>query len=187
MTRTTSNSTKIRRIRSRLRQRLDELLAQKPLPVRQERQAAPQVRLLESRFVLDASAALVGLDVLSSGWEAPASDVQGDPSVCEDVSSQHRMSESFEVSTTRNISEAGQSAHPSPVAGNEGLGLDLDLGLTDGLTVVLGNSGPQADSVAVDSSSVEFDFHSVEVSSQADETAAQAKQLEQSTEGLPQS
>ena len=40
------------------------LLSQKPLPIRQERQAAPQVRLLESRFVLDASAALMGLDAL---------------------------------------------------------------------------------------------------------------------------
>ena len=60
-------------MRSRLRERLDDLLAQTPLPVRQERLAAPQVRLLESRFVLDASAAVAD-DDRPAGAAAGAAD-----------------------------------------------------------------------------------------------------------------
>ena len=81
MTRSPSHSTNKRRLRSRLRLLLDELLTQKPMPIRQERQVSPQVRLLESRFVLDASAALLGLDAANAGWETQAEELQSEASV----------------------------------------------------------------------------------------------------------
>ena len=51
------------------------------MPIRQERQVSPQVRLLESRFVLDASAALLGLDAANAGWETQAEELQSEASV----------------------------------------------------------------------------------------------------------
>ena len=80
MTRSPSHSTNKRRLRSRLRLLLDELLTQKPMPIRQERQVSPQVRLLESRFVLDASAALLGLDA-ANAVETQAEELQSEASV----------------------------------------------------------------------------------------------------------
>ena len=82
MIRPTPNSTKIRRMRCRLRERLEHFLRSKPRPVRLERQAAPQVRSLESRFVLDASAALLGWDAIDSSLnvetlELPVDDSTG--------------------------------------------------------------------------------------------------------------
>ncbi|MGI9441392.1 MAG: Ig-like domain-containing protein, partial [Rubripirellula sp.] len=193
MTRPTSYNPKKRRIRSRLRERLDDLLAQKPLPVRQERLAAPQVRLLESRFVLDASAALVGLDALSSGWEAQSAEVQSDAPHGTAVASQEHMLESVEVSSTgpgHSFSEARQFA--STGASNDALGLDLDLGfgsdLTSELNMSLAIAGPQADSMAGDSNSVEFEFGEVERSPgarfAADERATHVIEARDS-EGLP--
>ncbi|MCP4942230.1 MAG: DUF4347 domain-containing protein, partial [Planctomycetaceae bacterium] len=180
-------------MRSRLRERLDDLLAQKPLPVRQERLAAPQVRLLESRFVLDASAALVGLDALSSGWEAQSAEVQSDASHGTAVASQEHMLESVEVSSTgpgHSFGEARQFA--STGASNDALGLDLDLGfgsdLTSELNMSLAIAGPQADSMAGDSNSVEFEFGEVERSPgarfAADERATHVIEARDS-EGLP--
>ncbi|MGI9468884.1 MAG: DUF4347 domain-containing protein, partial [Rubripirellula sp.] len=193
MTRPTSHNPKKRRMRSRLRERLDDLLAQTPLPVRQERLAAPQVRLLESRFVLDASAALVGLDALSSGWEAQSAEVQSDASHGAAVASQEHMFESVEVSSTvpgHSFSEARQFA--STGASNDALGLDLDLGfgsdLTSELNMSLAIADPQADSMAGDSNSVEFEFGEVERSPgarfAADERATHVIEARDS-EGLP--
>ncbi|MGI9471063.1 MAG: beta strand repeat-containing protein, partial [Rubripirellula sp.] len=54
-------------MRSRLRQRLEGLLRSSPRPVRLERLTQPQVRSLESRFVLDASAVLIGAELTVTG------------------------------------------------------------------------------------------------------------------------
>ena len=115
-------------MRSRLRDRLDGLLAKKPLPIRQERQAAPQVRVLESRFVLDASAALVGLGALGSAWEAQSEAVQGDASVSTGVPAQEHLADSMALSTTwsaQSVNDAEQCAGTG--TGPDILGLDLDL------------------------------------------------------------
>ena len=174
MTRPTPNSPKKRQIRSRLRERLDDLLARKPQPIRQERQAAPQVRLLESRFVLDASAALVGLDALNAGWETQAAEVQSDSSYGTAVASQEPMLESVEVSVTglvHSVDAARQFA--SSGASNDALGLDLGVGshLTSSVNVSLAITGPKVDSIAGDSNSVEFDLGEVEPSREARFTA----------------
>ena len=67
MIRPTSDSLRFRRIRSRLRQRLERLVADRPRPVRMERLSQPRVRSLESRFVLDASAVLAGMELTVTG------------------------------------------------------------------------------------------------------------------------
>ena len=110
MTRPTSNSTKLRRMRSRLRERLDGLARTKNrLPIRQERQTAPQVRLLESRFVLDASAALIGLDALNSGLEVEScrNTTAMAPYGAELLHLRHPCLSSVEVSVPGLVSSAG--------------------------------------------------------------------------------
>ncbi|MGB1816133.1 MAG: DUF4347 domain-containing protein, partial [Rubripirellula sp.] len=182
MTRPTSNNPKKRRMRSRLRERLDDLLAQKPLPIRQERQAAPQVRLLESRFVLDASAALVGLDALSSGWEAQTAELKHETQLSTEVVSQGQTS-SMEVAALdsgQSFSERGKIANAG--SGNDVLGLELELGLgadlTGKLTGALALSGPLADPLTVESDSVGFSLSEVGVRRDVDVTAdQQANQL----------
>ncbi|MGB1706494.1 MAG: DUF4347 domain-containing protein, partial [Rubripirellula sp.] len=180
MTRPTSNNPKKRRMRSRLRERLDDLLAQKPLPIRQERQAAPQVRLLESRFVLDASAALVGLDALSSGWEAQTAELKHETQLSTEVVSQGQTS-SMEVAALdsgQSISERGKIANAG--SRNDVLGLELGLGadLTGKLTGALALSGPLADPLTVESDSVGLSLSEVGVRRDVDVTAdQQANQL----------
>ncbi|MAI30825.1 MAG: hypothetical protein CBE00_01640, partial [Planctomycetaceae bacterium TMED240] len=175
MTRPTSNSPKKRRMRSRLRDRLDGLLAQKPMPIRQERQAAPQVRLLESRFVLDASAALLGLDALNSVWEAQAATVQRDVSGSTGFSAEDHLSDSMEISATRSaqsvsahrVNEPGLFAGPSTE--HDALGLDLDLGVGSDLTSELSVTvpGPRADAMPSDSNTFTFDEKEVALSREA--------------------
>ncbi|HBV62737.1 MAG TPA: hypothetical protein DEF45_06910, partial [Rhodopirellula sp.] len=174
MSRPTSTNPKKRRIRSRLRERLDGLLTQKLLPVRQERQAAPQVRQLESRFVLDASAALLGLDALSSGWESQAAEVQSDVSHSTGVSSQEHMFELVGSSATGPLHSFRPLGHSvgavrqfaNTDANIDALGLELDLSvgsdLTSELYVSLATTDLKAASVAGDSNYLDFDLGEVE-------------------------
>ncbi|MCH1442093.1 MAG: DUF4347 domain-containing protein, partial [Rubripirellula sp.] len=145
------------------------------MPIRQERQAAPQVRLLESRFVLDASAALLGLDALNSVWEAQAATVQRDVSGSTGFSAEDHLSDSMEISATRSaqsvsahrVNEPGLFAGPSTE--HDALGLDLDLGVGSDLTSELSVTvpGPRADAMPSDSNTFTFDEKEVALSREA--------------------
>ena len=152
MNRNTSNATKLQRMRSRLRGRLDDLLKQKPLPIRQERQAAPQVRMLESRFVLDASAALIGLDALSSGQEFESWEMQPDAAGSKGLPSRDPISESLNPSAGGFSLGDGRLPGALPVAGRD----VFDLDLSDGITVSVTGTGHHASSIVNDPTSVEL-------------------------------
>ena len=176
MIRPTPNSTKIRRMRCRLRERLEHFLRSKPRRVRLEREAAPQVRSLESRFVLDASAALLGWDAIDSSLnvetlELPVDDSTGTIQIFSDGNS-GGTSHTFPTShspTTGSISPSISGV----LAEKDSLGLRLAGGLdgswvghnqasTTGSEVMVSAPRAHADAHATrlgsDPSSIDFSF-----------------------------
>ena len=168
MTRSPSHSTNKRRLRSRLRLLLDELLTQKPMPIRQERQVSPQVRLLESRFVLDASAALLGLDAANAGWETQAEELQSEASVEMDALSVENQAISTTLVTPGSddaVAVAGYSAGKD--SGSNLLTLGAASGQTDQFTVISAPSDPQLSVSVVESDFVRLDSSELSISHDA--------------------
>ena len=166
MTRSPSHSTNKRRLRSRLRLLLDELLTQKPMPIRQERQVSPQVRLLESRFVLDASAALLGLDAANAGWETQAEELQSEASVEMDALSVENQAISTTLVTPGSddtVAVTGYSAGKD--SGSNLLTLGAASRQTDQLTVISAPSDPQLSVSVAESDFVRLDSSELSISS----------------------
>ena len=130
-------------MRSRLRSRLQNFLQSQPRPVRLERQAAPQVRALESRFVLDASAAMVGWDALGSHLDVETVELSVDDSIGTIQLFSDGSSGGMNQSSAGSINPPAGPISPSNAgipAGEESFGLRL----ADGLDVSLGESDQDA-------------------------------------------